>query len=203
VSDYSAIHETTIELRRQIFEAFETTADADFGLDGDISRITLKSPGDDLDDSAIASLYLYRIDVDEHLRNQRPLPDAHDANLFHRPPMPLQLHYLFTPVDDREQTNQLLLGRLVQHLHDSPCFATFSGEPIGDSHGGASPELRVVPDMLSLEQATQIWTAFSVPYRTALSLRVEVLAIDSARAPEPVPRAQQLVVAAGRARWPS
>ena len=32
MSSFSVISETTIELRRQIFEAFESTADADFDI---------------------------------------------------------------------------------------------------------------------------------------------------------------------------
>lgn len=198
MSSFSVISETTIELRRQIFEAFESTADADFGLGSDISRITLKSPGDELSDNAIASLYLYRIDIDEHLRNQHPLPEPSADSLFRRPPVPLQLWYLFTPVDGHEETNHLLLGRLVQHFHDFPSFTMLSGDLIGDSHGGSSPEVRVVPDMLSLEQSTQMWNAFAAPFRVSVALRVAVVAIDSALAPDRIPRANSLVLATGR-----
>lgn len=203
MSNFSVIHDATLELRRQIVGAFETTADVEFGLGGDVERITLASPGDTLEDTTVASLYLYHVDVDKHLRNQRPLPDPSTDDLFRAPPLPLQLRYLFTPVDGSELTNQLLLGRLMQHFHDSPSFGTLSSEPIGDSHGGASPELRVRADMLSIEQLAQLWNAFSTPFRIAVSLLVEVIAIDSAQPPVRVRRAEALVTAAGQDGGPS
>lgn len=200
MSSFSVIHDTSLELRRQVLGALESAPDVDFGLDDDVDRITLQSPGDTLDDAAVASLYLYHVDIDKHLRNQRPLPDPVSDELFRRPPLPVQLRYLFTPVADSEPTNQLLLGRVVQHFQDFPSFGTFAGEPIGDSHGGASPELRVRPDLLSLEQLAQLWNAFSAPYRVAVCLLVEVVAIDSGRPPVRVHRTEALVTAAGQVR---
>jgi hypothetical protein len=200
LSHAGVIHDTSIELRRQIVHALETAADIDFGLDGDVERIALSPPGDDLDDTVIASLYLYRVDVDEHRRNQRPLPDPGSPELFRRPPLPLQLRYLVTPVGGSEETNQLVLGRLVQHFHDFPVFSTLSGVPLGDSHGGADPELRVRQDPLTLEQLTQLWTAFSTPYRVSVAFAVDVVAVDSAQPAALVRRAETLVVAVGRGR---
>jgi hypothetical protein len=203
MSSFSIVHDTSLELRRQVFEALRTTVDVDFALGDDLDRITLQPPGDTLDDSAIASLYLYHVDLNQHLRNQPPLPDRAADDLFRRPPLPLQLRYLFTPVDADDLTNQLLLGRLLQHFHDFPSFATLSGEPIGDSHGGASRELRVRPDLLSIEQLAQLWNALSTPYRVAVSLMVEVLAVDSAQPPARRPRTEALVTVIGRGGRPS
>ncbi len=198
--NFSIIQDVSIELRRQIFAALQATPDTDFGLGGTIDRITLQSPADTLDSSTVASLYLYHLEIDKHLRNQPPLPDRDRDDQHRRPPLPLQLRYLFTPVDDAETVNQLLLGRVLQHFHDFPSFATVDGEPIGDAFGGASPELRVRPDPLGLEQLSQIWNAFSTPYRLALSLLVEVVAVDSGWPPVRRRRATELVGAVGEGR---
>ncbi len=198
MSNFSIIQDVSLELRRHIVEVLEMTSDTNFNINGDVDKISLLSPGETLENSVIASLYLYHLDIDKHLRNQRPLPDPNADDLFHRPPIPLQLRYLFTPVDDSEATNQLLLGRVIQHFHDFPNLATIAGTPIGDSFGGASPELRVRPDMLSLEQLAQMWNAFSAPFRVSLSLLVEVVAIDSGRPPMQVRRIDQLVPAVGQ-----
>lgn len=176
---FATISDVSVELRRQVFDALQATPDTDFGLGGSIDRITLEPAGDELPSSVVASLYLYHLDIAPHMRNQAFLPDPVRDDDFHRPPLPLQLRYLFTPVDDDEQTNQLLLGRVLQHFHDFPSFSTVSGRPLGDSYGGASPEVRVRPDPLSLEQLSQLWNAFSFPYRIALALLVEVVAVDS------------------------
>lgn len=194
---FGIIHDVSIELRRQIFEALESTSDTDFGLGGSVERITLQSPGDTLDANTVASLYLYHLEIDKHLRNQPPLPSRLRDDEFRRPPLPLQLRYLFTPVDDAETVNQLVLGRVLQHFHDVPQFATVSGSLIGDAFGGASPDIRVKPDLLSLEQLSQIWNAFSTPYRVALSLLVEVVAVDSGQPPRRQGRVGELIAGIG------
>ncbi len=196
MSNFSVIHDVSIELRRQIFEALAVTPDTDFGVTS-IDRLTLMSPGEILDNNTVASLFLYHLEIDAHLRNQRPLPDASRDDRFHRPPLPLRLRYIFTPVGD-EATNQLLLGRVLQHFHDFPSFVSLNGTPIGNSRGGASSELRVVPDLLPVEQLTQLWNAFSVPYRTAISLLVEVIAVDSGLPPEQRRRVEDLLPGIGQ-----
>lgn len=199
MSGFGVIHDVSLELRRQVFTVLSATPGTDFFLDDEGTNITFSAPGDDLPEGTMASLYLYHLDVDKHLRNQRPLPDRSAADLFHRPPLPLQLRYLFTPVGDQEDNNHLLLGRVLQHFHDAPSFATLSGEPVGDSRGGASPELRVRTEMLSLEQLAQIWNALSTPYRLSLPLLIEIVAVDSAAPPRRTPRVETLVPALGKA----
>ena len=195
---FATIADVSGELRRQIFEALQDTPDTDFGLSDSIDRITLQPASDQLPSSVVASLYLYHLEISPHRRSQAPLPDPARDDEFHRPPLPLQLRYLFTPVDDEEATNQLLLGRVLQHFHDHPCFATLSGTPIGDSLGGASAELRVRHDPLSLEQLSQIWNAFSFPYRVALGLLVEVVAVDSGLPATLRPRVREMVGVTGQ-----
>lgn len=197
MSEFSVISQISLELRRQIFGALETTPDTDFNLSG-IDDLSLLSPGETLPESAVASLYLYHLDIDKHLRNQRPLPDADRDDLFHRPPLPLQLRYLFTPVADEEDFNQLILGRVLQHFHDAPQLVTLGGTPIGTSRGAASPQIRIKPDMLSLEQMAQIWNAFSQPYRAALGFLVEVVAVDSGQPPVRRARVEELIPGIGQ-----
>lgn len=190
------ISEITAELRRQLFAAFTASPDDELSLT--LESISLQAPND-LDQDAVASLYLYRVGIDEHLRNQRPLPDRADKDLLRRPPLPVRLHYLFTPVSQTEETNQILIGRLLQHFHDFPSFATLDGVPIGDSHGGASDELRAIPESLTLEQLSQLWTALSAPLRAAAPFRVETVAIDSAEPPRRARRTGQVLAAVGQA----
>lgn len=198
MAGFGIIRDLSRELRRQIFDALEATPDVDFSLDGVISRLSLSRPVGSLDSAVVASLYLYHFEVNRHLRNQRPLPDDTDADQFRKPPLPLQLRYLFTPVTDDEETNQLLIGRVMQHFHDAPSVAVLEGSPLGDSFGGASPSLRIRPDLLSLEQLSQLWNAFSEPYRVAISLLVEVVAIDSGRPPTHTGRVEELLAGTGQ-----
>jgi hypothetical protein len=197
MSNFSIVHDISIEIRRQMAAALNNTSDVDFNIGNAIEKITLLSPGEKFADDAVASLYLYHLDIDKFQRNQKLLSDNKNDRAFRRPPLPLQLRYLFTPVDADELTNQLLLGRTMQHFHDNPVFSTLSGVPVGNSFGGASSEIRVRFDMLSLEQLTQMWSAFSAPYRVAISLLVEVVAIDSAQPTVEIVRSGEVIPAVG------
>lgn len=197
MSGFSILHDVSQELRAQIFAALDSAPDVNFPLTTPAANIALSPPNDTTDAGTLASLYLYHVDIDRHLRNQWPLPDPGRPDAFRLPPLPLQLRYLLTPVDEDELNNQLLLGRAIQHFHDAPNLATLDGAAIGDSFGGASPELRVRPDLLSMEQLSQVWSAFSTPYRLSVTLLVEVVAVDSARPPRRAPRVGETLVAAG------
>jgi len=62
------------------------------------------------------------------------------------------------------------------------------GDEPRDSHGGASTEIRVVPETPSLEHLTQLWNALNEPFRLSVILLVEVVAIDSGLPPRATPR---------------
>ena len=196
MSNFSVIHDVSLELRRQIFEALAATPDTDFKVTA-VTSLTLMSPGETLDNKTVASLFLYHLEIDAHLRNQNPLPDATRDDRFHRPPLPLQLRYLFTPVGD-EANNQLLIGRVLQHFYDYPSFLSPLGVPVGSSPDAASVRLRVVADLLPIEQLTQLWNAFSAPYRTAISLLVEVVTVDSGLPPVQRRRVNELLTGIGQ-----
>lgn len=198
MTDFAVIQAVSAELRRQIIDVLGTTPDADFGIEGDEDRIALESPGSTLAAGTVASLYLYHVEIDGHLRNQRPLPDRSADDLFRKPPLPLRLRFLFTPVGDEEATNLFLLGRVLQHFHDSPAFSTLDGTAVGDSHGGASSRLKVRIDLLPMAELTQLWSAFTTPFRLSISLLVEVVAIDSARLPVRLPRTEEVAVGYGQ-----
>lgn len=197
LSNFSIIHDATMQLRRSIFDALQNTADTDFGLGGDIDRITLSSPASKLDDNVVASLYLYRFGINPALRNQPALPDRNDATLFHSPPLPLKLHFLFTPMLDEESTNLLLLGRVLQHMHDEPVITTLNGEPIDDSHGGADMMLRRTPEELEPEALSGLWSAFNSSLRLAAFFKLETIAIASGLPPRRQPRAQLVTPVVG------
>jgi hypothetical protein len=197
MSSFSIVQDAGLELRRRIFAALETTPDTDFGLNGNIERIRIAPPGDELPNGTLAALFLYHLDIDRHLRNQRSLPDRQDSAIQRKPPLPLQFRFLFTPVDDDDSINHLVLGRVLQHFYDQPFITTIAGQPLDDSFGGATPALRVKPDMLTVEQFSQLWNALSAPYRLSIAFLVDIAAVDSGEPPRKAPRVDELLAASG------
>jgi len=194
---FTIIGDVTLELRRQIYAALASAPDVDFNLAAEAQAIFIGPPdADDIGNQAVAALYLYHVLPSKHLRNQRPLPDPVEPGRFRLAPLPVELRYLLIPLND-DETGHQHLGRILQHLHDHRTFAELNGTPLGDSFGGASAQLRVSIDPLPLEQLTQLWSAFSAPYRLAVGMLVELVPIDSARPPDRLPRVDEALVLTG------
>lgn len=194
---FTIIGDVSEELRRQLSQSLANSTELDFNVNA-LTSIVLGPPdAQDSNNGLLASLYLFQILPSPHGRNQRPLPDPVDPSRFRRPPVPLQLRYLLTPLTDEEVTNQALLGRAIQHFHDNPFFETVSGSAIGDSFGGAPAEVRVTLEPPSMEQLTQLWSGFDAPFRLALIFQVELVAIDSALPAERTPRTEETVLVTG------
>ncbi|MGK6353932.1 DUF4255 domain-containing protein [Sphingomonas sp. DT-207] len=194
---FTVIGDVTLELRAQIYAALDGAPFVDFGL-APISQAIYVGPpdGDDIDDNAVVALYLYQVLPSGHLRNQRLLPDSENPSRFRKPPLPLELRYIVIPLEN-DETGHQHLGRIVQHFHDHHSFDTLDGEPLGDSFGGAASTLRVGIDPLNMDQLTQLWSAFSSPFRLSLGLRVELVAIDSGLPLETLPRIDETVLVTG------
>jgi hypothetical protein len=89
------------------------------------------------------------------------------------------------------------MGRLLQFVYDNPRIDSLNNQPIGNSFGGGSPTLRILPDLLNVEQLSQLWNAFNQPYRLSLAFQVDIVTVDSANAPEIAPRVTDLLAVAG------
>lgn len=168
-----------MELRRRIHTALASAPDADLGLSNSETDITLLAPNQVLTGSPRLSLFLYYIEPDGHLRNQSHLAVGSTGLRF--PPVSTQLHYLLTPLDAEEKQNQLMVGRILQYLHDEPVIESLNGRLLDDSFGANSPELRVSLEMLTFEQLVQIWHALDAAYRLSIAYQVRIVTIDSAQ----------------------
>lgn len=125
------------------------------------------------------SLWLYRITRDEDRLNDPP--ERISPTLFHEPPLPLRLHYLFTPVVDPSTANnteieQRVLGKVLQTLYGHPVFR---GTDLSGDFSGTDSELRVRLEPMSLEDATRVWNALEQPYQLSISYEVTLVRIAS------------------------
>jgi len=125
------------------------------------------------------SLWLYRITRDEDRLNDPPERIA--PALYREPPLPLRLHYLFTPVVDPATTNnteieQRILGKVLQCLYGHPLFR---GADLSGDFTGTNTELRARLEPMSVEDSTRIWNALEQPYQLSVSFEVTLVKIDS------------------------
>lgn len=196
MSAFTIINDVSLELRRRIFDAMNAATGVSLGFTNETSNIVFSAPQETPPAGARLSVYLYHVDINNALRNQRLLAQPGQPDAQRLPPLPLELRYLATPLDD-EETNHLILGRLLQFVYDNPAIDSIGGAPLGDSFGGGSSELRLTPDLMNVEQLSQLWNAFSAPFRLSLAFQVDVVAVDSARMPQIAPRVVDVLAVAG------
>lgn len=150
--------------------------------------VTLNNPEEmELDTQEGVSIWLYRVNRDEDALN-RPMQRL-NAFQMRYPPLPLRLHYLITPIINRSttgsaQTEQIILGKALQLLHDHP---RFRGVDLSGDFQGTEVELHVRLEPMTLEEITRVWDALDRSYQLSVSYEVSLVDIDSSRIDSMIP----------------
>jgi hypothetical protein len=193
---YQALYATSETLRGYLQSSFD--ADPFFGSAGHPwrdrnMRVLLQTPSEMAEDVEGLSLWLYRVVRDEERLNDPPTHIA--PNQLRPPPLPMRLHYLVTPLTNRNNdgdpdTEQYTLGKVLQLFHSKP---RMRGPDLRAQLAGTGGELFVRLETLSLEEITRVWEGLNGSYQ--LSVSYEVSMVDIASAVEPQSFAPVLVVA--------
>lgn len=119
------------------------------------------------------SLYLYRVTMNEHLRNtKRALePDQEET------PLSVDLHYLLTVWAKSALAEHLILAWTMRQLQQHPVFDGSSLSP--EAEWGSGEFIQVIPAELSTENLMRIWDALEPPYRLSVSYIARVVRIDT------------------------
>ncbi len=128
-------------------------------------------------DPPIVTLFLYDIAEEATVRNRpRPTDVVAGQLVSRKPPLGLRLMYMVTAWAGDRPTEQLLLGRVLQTLHDDSILA---GTDLAGTLAGTSAELRVSLAPLTLEDRARVWFAISKPYRLSVNYELRVTNIDA------------------------
>ncbi|HYO72867.1 MAG TPA: DUF4255 domain-containing protein, partial [Archangium sp.] len=119
------------------------------------------------------TLYLYRVTMNEHLRNQPYTGGPSDAP----PPLALDLHYLLTVWADDAKDEHRLLGWAMQLLHTHQTLSASDLNEDGD--WGPGEMIQLIPAELSNEDLMRIWDAIQRPYSLSASYIARVVRIDA------------------------
>jgi hypothetical protein len=129
------------------------------------------------------SVWLYRVARDEHLLNVPVVRPAIDR--LSRPRLPLQLHYLMTPivgdeveVGNRPRLEQEILGKVIQTFHDTPIL---EAALLREDLVGTDARITVRWETKTIEEITRIWDALESSYQLCVSYQVSVVLVDSDR----------------------
>jgi hypothetical protein len=121
--------------------------------------------------TATLTLYLYRVIMNEHLRNTVRDPAAGDF-----PPLALDLHYLLNVWSDQASVEHTVLAWAMRELYHHETLSASDLQP--DPGWDPSDLIQVIPAELSNEDLMRIWHAINLPYRLSVSYIARVVRID-------------------------
>lgn len=188
MGNYKVINAVGETLRQLLLSEMKNDSAA-YGPTGIIKsedQITLDHPykliGDGESKNNCLSLFLYRVVENADQKNNRFSPSS--GNTYVHPPLPLNLHYLITPITNSADNNHRLLGKVMQILFDAPVL---KGSALQGELKGSAEELRLILNPVTLEDITKLWSAFMRPFQLSVPYEVKVLGIDSLRSTERAP----------------
>lgn len=117
------------------------------------------------------SLLLYRVTVNEHLRNAKRSNDPSGS----RAPLSLDLHYMLSVWAENAQDEHTLLAWALDHLYQHPVLDVSALTPEADWSRGDFVQL--IPAELSTEDMMRVWDALEPPYRLSVSYIARVVRI--------------------------
>jgi hypothetical protein len=123
-------------------------------------------------DTTRVTLYLYRMTVNEHTRQQRPSPmsSAQPA------PLGLDLHFLVTAWGATAQAEQIPLTWAMRQLYLHPILDASSLTP--EAGWGPDEVIQIIPAELPTEDMMRIWDALEPAYRLSVSYIARMVRID-------------------------
>jgi len=126
----------------------------------------------EIDETTRVTLYLYRINVNEHARQARR-PGAGNAT---PAPLSVDLHYLLTAWAANPLDEQVPMAWAMRQLHRMPMLDLAILSP--DGGWGPDEAVQVLPAELTNEDIMRIWDALEPSYRLSTSYVARVVRLD-------------------------
>ena len=125
------------------------------------------------------SLFLYRVEINAGLRN---IPNQTGLDgITRRSPLPLDLHYLLTVWAKDVVKQQRILGLVMQTLFDAPVLSAERLNNFGPEQDVFRPNetIEITFNSLSLQDVSNLWSAFKVSLPVSIGYIARVVGIDS------------------------
>ena len=156
-------------------------------------------------ESTQLNVFLHQVTFNTGWRNHAlPSRDGSGAQRLTNPPLALDLHYLLSAYSAEELGSEILLGYAMQLLHDVPVLdrkAITTALTPSPTVGTTLPpalraladcgladqveQIKLVPDLLSSEEMSKLWTAVQSHYRPSAAYVATVVLIESTKPTRP------------------
>ncbi len=149
----------------------------------DFRTVSSGEMADDTDEfTTTVSLYLYRIIMNEHVRNTTTSRSLNDESV----PLSVDLHFMLSVWANSAEAEHTICAWVMSQLHQHPIMDISSLTEEGG--WSADDVVHIIPAELSNEDLMRIWDAIAPFYRLSVSYIARVVRIDGAASPggEPV-----------------
>jgi hypothetical protein len=160
-----SVGDSLIKYLRSVSEPLD-----DFEITCDFALLSGEEIGEWPKTSPSLTLYLYRVTMNEHLRNVSRINAPSDV------PLALDLHYLLTVWASSASEEHTILAWAMRelHLHETLSISDLSPEA-GWKDGDV---VQVIPAELSNEDLMRIWDSLNLRYRLSVSYIARVVRLD-------------------------
>lgn len=176
MSSYRVLAETSKRLRSILFEAFDDDPQIRPVVPSE-EAISFLNPTDAIKAGSVnkLSLWLYRVQENEFVKNAPMVRAADDDGALDFPPLALDLSYLITPLNGDPEHDLHLLGKTMQVLYDNAVVE------LVDVDESVNEQLKIILGRISLEELTRVWEALNEPYRLSVCYTVRVTRVEADR----------------------
>lgn len=123
--------------------------------------------------STTLSLYLYRIIMNEHVRNAPASGQRRDAPV----PLSVDLHFMLSVWSDSASAEHSICAWAMSQLHQHPIMDISS---LTEEGGWATDDVvHIIPAELSNEDLMRVWDAIAPYYRLSVSYIARVIRIET------------------------
>ncbi|MEC5385332.1 DUF4255 domain-containing protein [Uliginosibacterium sp. H3] len=141
--------------------------------DADFAQMSSGEMAGSIDDALTRiTLYLYRVTVNEHSRQQRPALMSQEQQA----PLGLDLHFMLTAWAGNAQDEQLMLAWTMRQLYLYPILDASSLSP--EAGWGSDEVIQIIPSELPTEEMMRIWDALDPSYRISVPYIARLVRID-------------------------
>lgn len=126
-------------------------------------------------ESNTLSLFLYRVTINEHLRNHRRLEPQTGLS---QVPLSLNLHYLLTVWTNSASAEHVLLAWTMRQLQMHPVLDRSFFQML-DPSWEAEELVQIIPAEVSHEDMTRIWDALKPSYHLSMAYVARVVQVDA------------------------
>jgi len=133
-------------------------------------QINHRSPKEAQNESTQISIFLYNVTELPSMRNLQQTAQNPPTLLY------LNLRYLITPLTQNAENDQIILGKIMQLLSETPILR---GSDLQGSLRESGDELKIILDPLTADDLNKLWTMFQMPYKLCISYSVFPVRIDS------------------------